>query len=171
MENERSNVLSICFVLNHTLPYWSEVLFGVEHGFLDAGDAIRFAESVLGEGDDVTLDVARLAIRRPGESGLILEILKQLSSLDVQRAESMRVWCFLSLLWVYENQAEVEDPLEEVECIYADFDYPPRVASFVRYMPSEQPGDLHAKWKAYLAEEAEYFRARSASSSIEPEST
>jgi hypothetical protein len=40
---------------------------------------------------------------------------------------------------VVENKDSYSDPLVLVEQLYADFNYPETIASFVRYMPSEEP--------------------------------
>ncbi|GFN32158.1 hypothetical protein PCURB6_24180 [Paenibacillus curdlanolyticus] len=54
------------------------------------------------------------------------------------------------------------DPLEMVEAIYADFDYPEEISNFVRYMPVQQPisnsietnvQSLYKNWEMFLKEE------------------
>ena len=49
--------------------------------------------------------------------------------------ESVRKWLYLQLKAAYSKRLQLSDPLRAVEQIYADFDYPPAVAPFVRYMP------------------------------------
>ena len=39
------------------------------------------------------------------------------------------------LAWVYENHIKIDDQLEVVEKIYANFDYPLQIEQFVRFMP------------------------------------
>ncbi|WP_394829859.1 DUF2247 family protein [Pendulispora albinea] len=62
---------------------------------------------------------------------------------------------------MFEHRADYADPLQTVEEVYTDFGYPPRIAAFVRYMPSDDPDlgsresnerRLHEKWKRYLEE-------------------
>lgn len=62
---------------------------------------------------------------------------------------------------------ELADPLDDVETVYAEFDYPPEVGRFVRYMPSDEPdlgsrerneARLVEKWERYLEENQERFR-------------
>ena len=45
-------------------------------------------------------------------------------------------WLYLSLASLFENKEYMDDPLSVVEDIYADFEYPPEIQSFVRYMPA-----------------------------------
>lgn len=46
---------------------------------------------------------------------------------------------YILLHWVFEHKEYYEDPLREVEFIYADFDFPKSIVNFVRYMPTDQP--------------------------------
>ena len=46
-------------------------------------------------------------------------------------------WLYILLKYIYENRAQIEDPLGAVEEVYTDFDYPIEIESFVRYMPSD----------------------------------
>jgi hypothetical protein len=51
-----------------------------------------------------------------------------------------------------------------VEQIYADFDYPPAVEGFVRYMPlrpGDEPGEaaLVERWAAFLRSEGDALQA------------
>jgi hypothetical protein len=71
------------------------------------------------------------------------------------------------LAWFYEHRAEVPDPLQRVEEVYADFGYPEQLAKFVRYMPMEGPDlgsreanerRLFERWKRYVDDVAsKYF--------------
>jgi hypothetical protein len=70
-------------------------------------------------------------------------------------------WLCVVLAWIFEHRNEYADPLRAVEEVYADFDYPARIASFVRYMPSDDPdlgsrelneARLYEKWQSYLQE-------------------
>lgn len=72
---------------------------------------------------------------------------------------SQRKFLYAILNWVYEHREHYADPLEVVEIIYADFDYPEEIAGFVRYMPTTDPvlstlelnrERLFNKWKDYL---------------------
>lgn len=56
--------------------------------------------------------------------------------------EVARKWLYIVLSWLFENRSDVGDPLKEVEAVYADFNYPNEIESFVRYMPAQSGYDL-----------------------------
>jgi len=73
-----------------------------------------------------------------------------------------RRWLYLVLAWLFEHRAGLDDPLQAVETVYAEFDYPEEIAKLVRYMATDDPdlGDaklnenrLLEKWEQHLAEE------------------
>lgn len=78
---------------------------------------------------------------------------------DLFPPSSVRKWTYLELKAAYEMRERLRDPLAIVEQIYADFEYPPRVAPFVRYMPPP-PGAavgeeaIYDRWSKYLSDEA-----------------
>ncbi len=75
-------------------------------------------------------------------------------------------WLYIILNDVFHRKHEFEDPLGEVEKIYADFDYPEEIESFVRYMPptdgyipaehslEENISRLYANWEKFLINRA-----------------
>lgn len=72
-------------------------------------------------------------------------------------------WMYVALKWLFENRRKIEDALGLVELVYADFDYPAEIESFVRYMPSQCDYDsrahsveknierLYLNWGAFLS--------------------
>ena len=80
-------------------------------------------------------------------------------------ADSSCVWLFLALAWVYEHRADYVEPLEVVEMIYADFEYPDEIQGIVRFMPPP-PGAatgnpaIEGRWKDYLTRKAAEYAAR-----------
>ncbi|EPH9348967.1 TPA: DUF2247 family protein, partial [Neisseria gonorrhoeae] len=78
------------------------------------------------------------------------------------RGYSPKNWLYILLNDVFHRKEEFEDPLGEVEKIYADFDYPEEIESFVRYMPpkdgyipsnhsyEENIARLYSHWEHYL---------------------
>ena len=77
--------------------------------------------------------------------------------------ESSRKWRYLLLKAAFDDRERSQDPLGTVEEIYAQFDYPPSMRPFVRYMPL-QSGDeageaaLMRRWMDYLNQEHESLR-------------
>lgn len=57
--------------------------------------------------------------------------------------------------WLYCNRTQFTDPFQIVEEIYAEFDYPEEIVTFVRYMPAEDPRrageqSMLDAWRNYL---------------------
>lgn len=75
-------------------------------------------------------------------------------------------WLFIALKWLYDNKGEFENPLREVEELYAEFDYPSAIAQFVGFLPptdgyrpdlhtpEENAQRLYNLWAAYLRSRA-----------------
>jgi hypothetical protein len=159
--------VSAAFVLAEEVAMTAEDLgYGFERGFLKPADVIALAVHEMGCGADDDVLVALGSLLRD-EDGRVPEVLELLD--DPERVhdprESARKWLYLQLKAAYGERGRLKDPLGVVEEIYADFDYPPAVAPFVRYMPL-RPGDeagvgpLMARWADYLAREGAALRGR-----------
>jgi hypothetical protein len=144
-----------------------DLKFGFEHGWLRAATLIDWAVREVEGGDDdaVMLDVASLL--RDGVDELP-GVLAQLDSPDHihDPRESARKWLYLQLKAAYDRRQDLGDPLAVVEEIYADFDYPPTVEGFVRYMPlraGDESGEaaLVERWAAFLRDEHDALVDRS----------
>lgn len=146
------------FIRKRARLTWNEVKYGIMQGLLHPRDATEAALDAVERGAESEL-VLELAASDPRES--VLRLVERLAACEAQpevRAVQ-RKWTFLVLAWVFEHRKEYEDPLDIVEKVYADLDYPERVAPFVRYMPEEEP-DLGSKelneqrlfqrWAAYI---------------------
>ena len=119
-----------------------------------------------GELDDDLLD---LAFRKPSDR--VLDVVVILAERDVPQdsREISRLWAYLLLDWVLSSEVSREDPLDLAERLYSDLDYPPRMAPFVRYMPSEASAGrtvadceefMRQKLRAFVEEERRRFQAR-----------
>ena len=72
-----------------------------------------------------------------------------------------RSWLVFSVSLAYILRKDLLDPLQTVEEVYADFDYPEQIASFVRYMPMQGPDlgsrlanerRLFERWRSWVVE-------------------
>lgn len=135
---------------------------GFENGWLRGSTVIEWAvrEVVRGDDDPVLLEVASLL---RDDIDRLPDVLAQLDSPDHihDPRESARRWLYLQLRGAFDRRHDLKDPLGVVEQIYADFDYPPAIEGFVRYMPL-RPGDMAAgedvliqRWAAFLRAERE----------------
>ncbi len=139
-----------------------DLKYGVERGWLRAPALIAWAVREVGRGHDdpVLLEVASLLRDQVDE---LPDVLAQVDAPDHPPRDSARKWLYLLLKAAYDRRQDLEDPLGVVEQIYADFDYPPAVASFVRYMPlgpGVQPGEagLFDRWADFLETEHAVLR-------------
>jgi hypothetical protein len=144
--------IPVDFVRSRSPLTWREVEFGLQHGWLAAQAAIDLAiDQVMGGNE--SSDVAELASVLPHEEHNVPELVHRLAERDPECSKDK--WLFLLLSWLYENRTAFEEPLELVEELYADFDYPEEIASFVRYMPPRDPSRvgesyLLEAWRSYL---------------------
>lgn len=147
------------FTAVHAVLSWREVRFGVVEGLLDPRAAIDIALDQLdtkGEPSAALLELASL-----GRDESVMPLVEQLANSEPPcDEESIRdKWLHIVLAWLYEHRAEFSDPLQTVEEVYADFDYPEQIASFVRYMPMQGPDlgsrvanerRLFERWKVFV---------------------
>jgi len=142
---------------------WRELLFGVENELISPSTAVDFAIEALDRvGESPRL--AELATQTSTES-IVWHVKELAKSEPEQQLDAIKEkWLYVVLAWVYERRAEFSDAFQLVEQIYADFDYPREIISFVRYMPMEGPDlgsisnnedRLRQNWKRYLHEQAE----------------
>lgn len=145
------------FVLAEQIPLAAEDLrYGLEHFFVKEQTVIDLAVDwvVRGTSDPVLHELAELQRDDVERVPEVLDALDDPERIHDPR-ESARKWLYLQLKAAYCQRGQLSDPLGVVEQIYADFDYPPTVAPFVRYMPLK-PGDepgreaLIQRWARFL---------------------
>jgi hypothetical protein len=140
------------FIRSRAHLTWREVEFGLQNGWLTDEAAIDIAISHVTASDD-SPDVVELASVLPHERCKVPEIVRRLTKRGPECSKDK--WLFLLLAWLYEHRDDIEEPLGGVEELYADFDYPEEMASFVRYMPPQDPSRvgesyLFDAWRRYL---------------------
>jgi hypothetical protein len=108
-------------------------------------------------------DLIQAAIERV-KSGSTNEQELELSNVNKESIWKASELVEMLAAWAYENREENPDPLGAVEVIYADFDYPSTIESFVRYLPPSDgynpsqfsPEQNHkrlmAKWSEFLSQ-------------------
>ncbi len=122
------------------------------------------------EDEPIVAELAGLSKSEVSEAGQLLDKLAA-KAIDGDEKVVKAKWLYLSLAWLFENRASSPDPLEAVEVLYSDFDYPEDVAQFVRYMPvtdgydpsahstEENHSRLLSKWRSYLDVKSPTFSA------------
>ncbi len=147
------------FIRNRVRMTWREILFGLDEELLDPSAPTHLATDIVDEAnspDSRLVDLAGLSAHQDARP-----YVEALAAREPEEPlpEIKAKWLCVSLAWLYERRNEYEDPLREVAKVYADFDYPERIASFVHYMPMDEPdlgsrelneARLYQKWKDYL---------------------
>ena len=154
---------SYFYISNLFFVSWSDVLFGIKEGFLDNTAAIEHAYNIIEKIEKPSQKVLDMAFLNKNES--IYPLIEELVNEEKSEDESIvqEKYLFAVLNWVYENQELFSNPLEAVECIYADFNYPEIIKGFVRYASGSFEPDLgstelnlerlYKKWNNYLKNE------------------
>ena len=99
----------------------------------------------------------------PQEDYLASNLLQSLVDKDLSpETDIAKPWIFLLLSFLFEHQENYEDPLEIVEELYADFDYPEEISPLVRYMPPPEGVEgsedrLFENWKIALSAYKAFF--------------
>lgn len=164
-------ILPYKFIRERASLTWAELLWGYEQGFTDVSSFIELANEKLISGSDDG-DEIELAGLTEGDLGRVKELAKRLSSKFLSESSVDRdKWLFLLLSDLFSRRSEVQDPLADVESIYADFDYPVEIEGFIRYMPASDGYDplshsheenihrLYLNWERYLGLSSKRFRS------------
>ena len=124
------------FVRERLKLSWRDALWGYEHQMIGRSAVVDLATDRLCTGSNDPLEIELAGLTKV-ETFQVGDLLRELANASPEEggATARRKWLFLSLAWLFENKASIPDPLGNVESIYANFDYPPEIESFVRYMP------------------------------------
>lgn len=159
------------FLINHVDLCWSDIKFGLDNHLITPNIAIDMAVYSLNQGsnnpDPAVVDLATLPY-----GSFVHKHIDTLSEQETthEKNSTQHKWLYLVLAWVYEHKSQFHDPLEIVEYIYSDFDYPDEIATFVRYMPDFRPDDnssindnwqdrLFTRWLSFLKSKSEKYNS------------
>jgi hypothetical protein len=168
-------VLPADFILARTTPTPNELVYGYQAGWLDDEGAVRVAEAALPMGMGLPHAIEELALLLRDDqyrvAGLVSAAAEELAASDESSTGDVpsRLWLYLALDWLHENRADFVEPLEVIEMLYADFDYPAEIEGLVRFMPPP-PGEpagrsgIEQRWRSYLSRMAEVHSTRNPSS-------
>jgi hypothetical protein len=149
------------FIRDRSRLSWRGVQFGLVNELLDPNAPVAFAVDEVAEVDDPSAPLLELASLATGEPTTALVDRLASEEIECPETEIRETWLYIVLAWLYEHRDDFTDPLRKVEEVYADFSYPERIASFVRYMPMDGPdlGSQEAnerrlleRWKRFLDE-------------------
>ena len=116
---------------------WNDAVFGIIHGFCSATDFSEIAyRGLTGQSQDAD-DVIRLYVEK--DEADKLAIVEEVARRKQTPANDLpsRKWAFLRLQRICrEHSGDSKQILDEVEVLYVSLGYPPRLAPFIRYMPT-----------------------------------
>ena len=167
-------MLSAEFLIKSVPHDWSNILWGYKNRLIGWHTPIDIAKARLDAGlphEELENELAHLGKDEDWKVGEILTILA--SRKHVLEDIIKRRWLFLVLLWLYQNRDQEIALFDKLGEVYADFDYPDEISSFVPFMPPEDGYDptthtlaenhnrILGKWKEYLdtAELSNFHRA------------
>ncbi|MBI9113669.1 DUF2247 family protein [Sanguibacter suaedae] len=154
--------LPATFVVAQVRLQHGELAYGYANGWLDDASAVGIAEDLVATGAALP-PVVELASVFKGELWRVPRIV---DAIEVEPASAPdRVWLYLALAWLHEHKEGHADPLQVIEMLYADFDYPAEIDGLVRYLPAP-PGArigvdaIEERWRAYLYRRSTEYASR-----------
>lgn len=133
--------IPLSFSMKRAPLTWGDVVWAYHKNILSWKDLVSFADVKISSGyfNDQEMEISLLGKDRIADISAAADSLAGLNE-DRERTAKDK-WLYLSLAWLFENKEQMDDPLSVVEDIYADFDYPPVIQPFVRYMPATDDYD------------------------------
>jgi hypothetical protein len=148
----------------HLLP--GELARGYRLGYLDEATVVELAEDAFRRGDSETTPIGELAILLSDELDRVPDLLEQIDTMAAAAdPDPSLVWLFLVLAQAYDRRGLSEDPLADLEAIYAEFGYPEEIEGFVPFLPAPEgqpsgPDAIQERWRAYLDERSLTYARR-----------
>lgn len=133
---------SINFDRYFNLINWSCVYWGIREQLIEPENAVIYANKVIENnpaGD--TPEIIELLIIDKADRNYVLTLIEKMFSaekdLDKKKTSALRTLRLILLLEIKNNTTDNQDLLNEIENIYADFDYPSDMEGFISYMPNQ----------------------------------
>lgn len=142
-------------IKNYIPLNWSDIYWAYKNQMIGWRDIVSYASDCIKDGDTDVL-VINIAFVDKNNLFYLNEVLPKLG--EHENEHTKKKWLYIKLRYCFENMSLYNDPLAEVESIYADFDYPHEIESFVRYMPKAESTnsqnecitELYKSWENYL---------------------
>lgn len=115
---------------------WNVIFLGIRDDLIDAESAIRYANKLVE--NNVTEDnslLVELFILENVEKAEVLRLLYDIVSQDVTEEYAKKILRYIILDSIEQTKQDDKTILNTIENVYADFDYPEDMASFISYMP------------------------------------
>lgn len=126
---------------NHfNLINWSCIYWGVKEQLIGPENAVIYANKLIEKNYDADIpEIIELLIIDEVNNDNVLSLIKRMVSdkkkLENEKAISIRTLRFIILYEIQKSITDNQELLDEIETIYADFNYPSDMESFISYMP------------------------------------
>jgi hypothetical protein len=153
------------FVTARVLLTPGELVYSYRRGWLGDRSVVDVALAAFEAGVGLPSAEEELALLLSDQLGRVPELVEDLARSSAEEHDPGGVWLFLALAWLYEHRSEHLDPLEVIEMLYADFDYPEEIEGLVRFIPPP-PGAasghraIEQRWEDFVSRKSTQYRGR-----------
>jgi hypothetical protein len=115
---------------------WAETNYGYSKKLIGWRMPVDIAIRLVEQGSEDKAELELAAIEKD-EAWRVGDLVRELAEKETSESEvdPTKKWLFLVLDWLYKNRDSFQDPLQEVEEIYAEFNYPAEIQQMVRFLP------------------------------------
>ncbi|MBO5059787.1 MAG: DUF2247 family protein [Clostridia bacterium] len=142
--NSRLREILLMYEINFeeytNLLSWSSIYWGIKKGIIEPESAILYTDKIVERNPNIANpEIIELLIADTQGQDTILSLIKKIIAnekmLKNEEKTSLRKLRYVLLLDVKRKAKNKQELLEKAEDIYADFDYPSDMESFISYMP------------------------------------
>ena len=131
---------NINFDRHLNLINWSCIYWGIQEQLIGSENAVIYANKVIENSPDADVpEMIELLITDEADKDNVLPLIERMfpdkKELENKKPSAIRILRFILLLEIQKNRTDNQDLLDEIENIYADFDYPSDMEDFISYMP------------------------------------
>lgn len=142
--NPLSMVFAYEYVINLVPLNWNDILFAVENNFLAHQTAIEHAIEVVQKNEKVPGEVLELACMLQHEAEFPYDVYQLVNKLATSQrsdnySDSREKFLYVSLNWVYEHKDDYCNPIEVVDILCDEINYPDEVKNLCSFMPTSEP--------------------------------
>jgi len=141
--NPLSMVFTYEYVTNLVPLNWSDILFAIENNFLAHQTAIEHALETVQKNENVPEEVIELACMLQREAEFPYDVLQLVNRLATSQnsdnySNSREKFLYVSLNWVYEHKGDYCNPIEVIDILCDDINYPNEVKNLISFMPTSE---------------------------------